>query len=189
MFIYSVRASTLRMVAIIVLVLVLLVGVVSVGSADAVYTSGKDGINYGGIKTNADRVKFIEGFGIQVKDEPYEEKSFTMPEDFDRVILGYNELQKKQGLDLSKYAKKKVTRYTYEVENWKDDVPVYVNLLVYRSRIVACDISSSSDKSSTTVVFTGVQRFQHLCKTLAALAIHTLFQSQIVITHFSFPPK
>ena len=44
-------------------------------------------------------------------------------------------------------------------------------------------------KSSTAVVFTGIERFQHLCKTFAALAIHTLFQSQIVVTHFSFPPK
>ena len=145
MFIYSVRASTLRTVAVIALILVLLVVALSVGSTDTVYASGSGEINYSGIKTNADRVNFIEGFGIKVKDEPTEEESFNMPKDFDRVILGYNELQKKQGLDLSKYAKKKVTRYTYEVENWNEDVPVYVNLLVYRSKIVACDISSSAN--------------------------------------------
>ncbi|MBQ1261280.1 MAG: DUF4830 domain-containing protein [Clostridia bacterium] len=144
MFIYSVRASTLRTAAVIVLVLVLLISALSIGNADTVYASGSGEINYSGMKTNEDRVKFIEGFGIMVKDEPTEEESFNMPENFDRVILGYNELQKKQGLDLSKYAKKKVTRYTYEVENWKDGIPVYVNLLVYRSKIIACDISSSS---------------------------------------------
>ena len=67
----------------------------------------------------------------------------TMTEEsFDRVILGYNELQKKQGLDLSKYENKRVTRYTYRVTNYKSDGEVYANLFVYRSKIVACDLSS-----------------------------------------------
>ena len=143
MFIYSVRASTLRTVAVIALILVLLVVALSVGSTDTVYASGSGEINYSGIKTNADRVNFIEGFGIKVKDEPTEEESFNMPKDFDRVILGYNELQKKQGLDLSKYAKKRVTRYTYKVENYDYDGEVYANIFVWRSRIVGCDISSA----------------------------------------------
>ena len=146
MFVYSVRASTVRFFTLIGLVLVLLVVMVSVGEASAVYASGIADVNYSGMKTNEDRVAFIESFGIDVTDEPKEEKSFTMPEDFDRVILGYNELQKKQGLDISKYAKKKVTRYTYEVTNYADSsVSVCVNLLVYRSKIIACDISSGAE--------------------------------------------
>ena len=144
MFVYSVRASTVRFFTVIGLVLVLLVVAVTVGDGAAVYASGEGGINFSGIKTNEDRIEFIEGFGIEVKDEAKEEKSFTMPENFDRIILGYNELQKKQGLDLSKYAKKKVTRYTYEVTNYADEtLSVSVNLLVYRSRIIAADMSSS----------------------------------------------
>ena len=68
---------------------------------------------------------------------------FSMPESFDRVLLGYNELQRSQGLDLSKYLKKRVTRYTYRVEDYEGyDGEVVANLLVYRSRIIACDISS-----------------------------------------------
>ena len=38
------------------------------------------------------------------------------------------------------------------------------------------------------VVLAGIQRFQHLGKAHTRLTIHTLFQFQIVITHFSFPP-
>ena len=38
------------------------------------------------------------------------------------------------------------------------------------------------------VVLAGVQRFQHLGKAHPRLPIHTLFQSQIVVAHFSFPP-
>jgi len=48
------------------------------------------------------------------------------------------------GLDLSKYAKKKVTRYTYEIDGYEDyDGAVMVNLLVYRNRIIGCDVSSA----------------------------------------------
>ena len=82
----------------------------------------------------------MENFGIEVDPDSEESTAFRMPEDFDRVILGYNELQKKQGLDLSKYKNKRVTRYTYRVVG-EDS---YANLFVYRGKIVACDISSAS---------------------------------------------
>ena len=80
-----------------------------------------------------------------------------MPDSFDRVILGYNELQKRQGLDLSKYAKKRVTRYSYRVSNYDSDGEVYANLFVYRGRIVACDISSA-DPEGFVIPLTLVER-------------------------------
>ena len=146
MFIYSIRASTLKLFGCIFLCLALLVVLLTLGSAQTVYASA-DGveINYGGMKTNEDRVAFIEGFGIKVKSEPVREETFTMPDDFDRVILGYNQIQKTQGLDLTKYERKRVTHYAYEVTNYDSDGVVYVNLLVYRNRIVAADISSAAD--------------------------------------------
>ena len=146
MFIYSVRASTLRFFACILLCLAVLVLLLSLGSAETVYASasGRE-INYGGMKTNEDRVAFIESFGIKVSGEPTREETFTMPDNFDRVILGYNQIQKSQGLDLTKYERKRVTHYTYEVTNYDSNGKVYVNLLVYRNRIVAADISSADD--------------------------------------------
>lgn len=143
MFIYSIRASTVRFFACILICLGVLVLLLTLGSAETVYASA-DGreINYGGMKTNEDRVAFIESFGIKVKGEPISEETFTMPDNFDRVIQGYNQIQKMQGLDLTKYERKRVTHYTYEVINYDTDAKVYVNLLVYRNRIVAADISS-----------------------------------------------
>jgi hypothetical protein len=102
-------------------------------------------INYGGIKSNEDRVAFIESFGIKVKSDPVREETFTMPDNFDRVILGYNQIQKSQGLDLTKYSRKRVTHYAYEVTNYDSAGAVYVNLLVYRNKIIAADISSAAD--------------------------------------------
>ena len=146
MFIYSIRASTLKFFACILLSITVLAVLLALGSVETVYASG-DGreINYGGMKTNEDRVAFIEGFGIKVKTDPIHEESFTMPEDFDRVILGYNQIQKMQGLDLTKYSRKRVTHYSYEVTNYDYDGTVYVNLLVYRNKIIGADISSVAD--------------------------------------------
>ena len=143
MFVYSVRASTLKFFAVICMCLIVLAAIVTLDSNTTVYASvNGESINYSGIKTNEDRIKFIEGFGIKVEEAPTEEEKFLLPKDFDRVILGYNELQKEQGLDLSKYQNKKVTHYQYKVTNYDYDGEVYVNLLVYRSKIIAADISS-----------------------------------------------
>ena len=146
MFIYSIRASTLKFFACILLCITVLAVLLTLGNAEAVYASS-DGreINYGGIKTNEDRVAFIESFGIKVKADPVREEGFTMPKDFDRVILGYNQIQKEQGLDLTKYSRKRVTHYAYEVTNYDSDGAVYVNLLVYRNKIIGADISSADD--------------------------------------------
>ena len=146
MFIYSIRASTLRFFACIFVCLAVLVLLLTLGNAETVYASaGGREINYGGMKTNEDRVAFIESSGIKVKPEAVREETFTMPDDFDRVILGYNQLQKAQGLDLTKYERKRVTHYAYEVTNYDSESTVFVNLLVYRGRIIAADISSVGD--------------------------------------------
>ncbi len=139
----------MKFFAFVFLALALVVGAVIYSGSDSVFAvSTATDVNYEGIKTNEDRVKFINGFGVAVKEDPVEEQTFRVPENFDRVIAGYNEVQKKQGLSLDKYSGKKVTRYTYEVTNYKDtDGVVYVNLFVYRSRIIACDICSASPKA------------------------------------------
>jgi hypothetical protein len=143
MFVYSVRASTIKFFAVIGVCLMLLITFTALGDGEAVYASvGGRTINYGGMKTREDRIEFIESFGLRVDPESETEERFTVPQDFDRVITGYNELQKSQGLDLTKYQRKKVTHYTYRVTNYENDGPVYVNLLIYRNKIVACDISS-----------------------------------------------
>ena len=142
MFVYTVRASGLKFFAVVVLTLVVLVGLVF-GGGTVLASAAPGEINFSGMKTREGRIAFLAAFGIEV-EEGEECVSFVMPEDFDRVLLGYNELQRRQGLDISKYAKKKITRYTYTVSNYEGyDGEVKANLLIYRNRIIACDISSA----------------------------------------------
>jgi hypothetical protein len=142
MFVYTVRASGLKFFAVVALTLVVLVGLV-LGGGTVLASAAPGEINFSGMKTREDRIAFLAAFGIEV-EEGEECVSFVMPENFDRVLLGYNEIQHRQGLDISKYAKKKITRYTYTVSNYEGyDGEVKANLLIYRNRIIACDISSA----------------------------------------------
>ncbi len=144
MFVYSVRASTVRFFGVIVLTLAVLIGALVIGRSGAVAVSAASGVDFSGIKTNDDRLAFISQFGIEVSGDPKEEVTFRVPSKLEGVLADYNELQKSQGLDLTKYENKKVTRYTYEIEGYGDYTgPVCVNLIVFRNRVVACDISST----------------------------------------------
>ena len=147
MFIYSLRASTLKFFGIMVLSIGILFGLllfVPQYEAAEALDSTEETVNYSNIRTNEDRIAFIAQFGYTVESEPLESCSFTLPEEFDRVMAGYNEIQKQQGLDLSRYRKKELTRYTYTVTNYEDyEGTVYINLLIYRDRVVGCDICSA----------------------------------------------
>ena len=103
--------------------------------------SASDRIDYSGAQTNEGRIEFLNSFGWEVSGEPTEITEVTVPSEFDTVFQGYNELQKLQGLDLSRYRQKQVTRYTYRVTNYQGyDGTVYANLIVYRGTVVGGDI-------------------------------------------------
>ena len=141
MFIWSVRASSVKFFAIVVLTLIVFAGVILMSNT-ALAASAADA-DFSNVKTEEDRISFSKDCGVDV-GALAGEVTFVMPENFDRVMLGYNDIQKRQGLDLSKYARKKVTRYTYTVEGYGDyEGTVYANLLICRNRIIGCDISSA----------------------------------------------
>ena len=143
MFIYSVRGSTVKFFLLIAVTLVVLCAILFFGSTGAVAASVGADIKLSGIKTNDDRLEFISQFGLSVAGEAKESESFAVPERFDRALMQYNEIQKQQGLDLSKYKNKKVTRYTYSVGDYEGyEGEVNVNLVIYRNTVIGCDISS-----------------------------------------------
>ncbi|MHB1152987.1 MAG: DUF4830 domain-containing protein [Eubacteriales bacterium] len=148
MFVYSMRASTLKFFGVIILsvitliILIAFIPTIEPSSYTAITANQK--INYANIKTNEDRIAFLSQFGHKVRPEPVEEIEITIPGVFDRVMMEYNTLQKQQGFDLSKYERKKLTRYTYIVEGYNGyDGTVYANILVFRGKVVGGDICSA----------------------------------------------
>lgn len=145
MFIYSVKGSTLKFFGALSLSLLLLVLlVIFVPSYDASSLPTGQEVEYSGIKTNEDRVNFLSQFGWTVEATPVIEEDVTIPTEFDSLFTQYNDLQRTQGLDLSRYKRKGVKHYRYKVTNFKSDGTVYANLLIYRGRVIGGDISSAA---------------------------------------------
>ncbi len=95
---------------------------------------------------NNERLAFISQFGWEVSQEPLEVREIIIPEDFDDVYEKYNALQLSQGLDLSKYAGKRVKRWTYVITDYPDmpenDGTVRINMLVYKNTVIGGDVCS-----------------------------------------------
>ncbi len=149
MFVFSIKASTLKLICAIALsavALVILLNMIPVAepNASSLMYSEAGSYKYADIKTNEDRINFLSQFGWTVEAQPKENLTVTIPSEFDKVFVSYNELQKQQGLDLSKYKKRDVERYTYIVTNYPDyDGTVYANVLVYRGKVIGGDICSA----------------------------------------------
>lgn len=102
-------------------------------------------LNAGGeqnAKTPADIVKFLAGFGWEVEPVPLSLKNVQIPAEFGEVYEQYNELQKKQGYDLSKYRTEYASSYSFKVNNHPSDGEVFANVLVIGGRVVGGDICS-----------------------------------------------
>ena len=150
MFIYSLRASTIKLVGVICVALTVLITLIAfiptyaISSQPSADVDGEVKYNYDKVKTAEDAAEFLSQFGWTVNAAPIEVKTVTIPSEFDKVFATYNEIQKEQGLDLKKFRNKEVTRYTFSVENYPDyDGTVYANVLVYRNRVIGGDICSA----------------------------------------------
>ena len=144
MFVCSVKMSTLKFVGAIVVCLAVLVGVFIM--ADTSGAKSVETVSYEDIKTEASRRGFLEELGWQLATDSGKTDEITLPKNFDRVLTGYNELQRSQGFDLSKYSGKTVERHTYTVTNYPDyEGKVYANLLIYRGRVIGGDICSAEE--------------------------------------------
>ena len=147
MFIYSIKASTLRFFGAIMLCGTALLGLIifipstPTEAADVPVVSE---IQFDRVNTNEERIQFLAQFGWEVESEATEEQQVTIPAEFDSVFVGYNELQRRQGLDLSNYRRMTVTRFTYRVTNFPDyDGIVYATMLIHRGRVIGGDICSA----------------------------------------------
>ena len=149
MFICSLRASTVKLVGVVCVALTVLITLIAFiptysGGFVAANADEEVSINYEKVKTAEDAANFLSQFGWTVDPTPVEVKTVTIPAEFDKVFAAYNEIQKAQGLNLTKYQKKDVTRYTFTVTNYPDyQGTVYANVLVYRNRVIGGDLCSA----------------------------------------------
>ena len=149
MFVYSLKASKVKALVLILLAAVTVTSAAVIGRGDreipkAVSARGEE-IRFDNIKSEDDLLAFIKSLGIEVKTPAYRSIDVELPRIFDAVYAKYNDVQKQQGLDLSKYRGRTLHRYTFEVTNYpsaEGSEKVYLTLFKYKNKVVGGDISS-----------------------------------------------
>lgn len=155
MFVYSLKASSLKLIGVILACAMIVSAAMLVfpdhnAEPDTVSTfTAKNKISYSGIDSEEKLLAFINSFGIRTAAVPLEKTNVEIPSKFDAVLEEYESLQREQGLKLSKYKGKTVTRYTYEILNYPKDEngqpagKVFLNLVLYKDRVIGGDICSA----------------------------------------------
>ncbi len=68
--------------------------------------------------TEQQRQSLIAELGWETTEKPSEQRTITIPEEFDEVYNSYNSLQKEQGFDLADFKGQKAEVFTYPVLNY-----------------------------------------------------------------------
>lgn len=96
--------------------------------------------------TTQERLEYIRSCGYET-DGTEQSKTVQIPSQFNDVYTQYNEVQRKQGFDLTRYSGKKVDVYTYNIVGYEDKDSVIANLIVSNGVLIGadlCDVSADS---------------------------------------------
>lgn len=104
--------------------------------------------------TTEKRVEYINSFGYKT-DSRELSKEIIIPEKFNEVYEQYNQIQKKQGFDLSKYKGQKAVLYTYNILNCEDNDNVVANLIVSKGILIGADLCDTSANDGFLVPLNG----------------------------------
>lgn len=98
-----------------------------------------------GVKTEEDRVSYLQEWGWQVNPQAALVEELELPKEFGPEYSQYLELQTGQGFDLTKYAGKRVRRYTYEVLNYPTgETGVVAHLLICKNTVIGGEVLGGS---------------------------------------------
>jgi len=96
-----------------------------------------------GVKSEKDISSYLSSLGWVVGSSSDEFCEVIIPKEFDDVYRGYNELQKENGFDLSKFLGRRAKKYTFAIKSYpgEADGTVYANVIVYKEKIIGGDIT------------------------------------------------
>jgi hypothetical protein len=89
-------------------------------------------------ETNIDKVNYLNINGLNVVENPFIEEEITIPSKWNKTYEKYNEVQRRQGFNLSDYKGKKALRSVYAVKNYAGGKEnVFAEVLVFDGKIIA----------------------------------------------------
>lgn len=130
------KTSLAVLIGFIVLALLLILGTAA---------GGPDVLTAEMVSTTEERMEFLLECGWETDPTSETVQDIHIPERFTAVYENYNDLQLRQGYDLTEYAGRDCTLYSYTVLNYPDDSQtVIADLYVYKNRIIGGDVHSTS---------------------------------------------
>lgn len=130
------KTSLAVLIGFIVLALLLILGTAA---------GGPDVLTAEMVSTAEERMEFLLECGWETDPTSETVQEIHIPERFTSVYENYNDLQLRQGYDLTEYAGRDCTLYSYTVLNYPDDSQtVIADLYVYKNRIIGGDVHSTS---------------------------------------------
>lgn len=144
MFVFSVKSNQIKAAVLVLFVVLSAVALffLSRQSKESAVASGEMIVK---ASSAEERAAFLSQFGWEIEAEPCEVTEVIIPEEFDETYSAYNEIQKTQGFDLSKYASKRVKRWTYIIKNYpgyENAVCIRANMLVLDGVVIGGDVCS-----------------------------------------------
>lgn len=94
-------------------------------------------------QTEEERRAYLTQRGYTLGEEE-QCKPITIPAEFNEVYTDYNEIQKKQGFDLTPYQGKQAMLYTYRVTNYGENDRVIADLMVRDGVLIGADLCDPS---------------------------------------------
>lgn len=85
--------------------------------------------------------EFLKSYGLTALPDGCVTETVKIPRIFDSAYKDYERIQNEMGLSLNEFKGKKVTKYTYRIENTSDTRILYANILYYKGYVVAADIN------------------------------------------------
>ena len=96
------------------------------------------------INNTEDAAEFLLSQGWETDSSQAQVQNTTLPMEFDAVYTEYNQLQKSQGCDLTKFAGKEIIIFTLPILNYPNtDTDVYATILTHNGLIIGGDIHSA----------------------------------------------
>ncbi|MDO4974091.1 MAG: DUF4830 domain-containing protein [Eubacteriales bacterium] len=125
-----------KLLAVVVLAAVLLVAFILIRSCSR---KGPD------LRSLEGRQAFLSEQGWEIDLATEEHKTVRIPTSLDGIIADYNEIQLKQGCDLSRHLGQTCEQYSYTVTNYPDkEQTVLVTLYVQSGKMIAGDVHSTA---------------------------------------------
>ena len=150
MFVFSFKASSVKIMCLLCACLIIGAAVIALmpNAGYAVNVNKlqvQDTLEKINVKDNKGRLKYFDALGFEVEEKPCIQKEENVPQVFDAAMENYNGIQKMQGFDLTGYKGKKVKSYTYRVKSLPDgtrfgDNELLATLVVYKKKVIAADL-------------------------------------------------